>query len=505
MELLIVGLDGLSWNILERFDTQPNFLTEVTEESVQGHLHSVDTPTTLPAWTSFATGKDPGTHGLTNMITQASDYETKAPSTNTSDVAAYDLLDRSLFVNLPASVERTPAANETHLVSSFDAEGPTDAVPKPLRSLPAFEKYRTMQNDKLKATPNRFIDDLVKIADARAEFTKQAISETDPSVCFVLFSVTDWLGHVLGNADDDATRAEWVQRVVGTVDRHAEKLSSNAENVLLISDHGFEHKHANLHLNDYLAKRGYIKEAKSEVSHSANFIVNVAQGIAGHSDRLYQLMRRIYNQVIAYDVIDGVRDAASFDINYSESQAWELRFGSIHINDEYFDSATVNNVEALREELIADLQSLVYQGKPVFREVLPSEEAYDSPKPGVPSIIARPAEGVYPLMFKSPTGDIVTPTDTFEHRYRGIIAAQGPLFKGNITVENMSIEDVLPTILHALREPVPKEMTGVVRTDILQTGRDVVTAEDSLVPEPQTRDSNIDRNTEERLEDLGYI
>lgn len=505
MELLIVGLDGLSWNILDRFDVHPPFLSDVAEKGVQGHLRSVDTPTTLPAWTSFATGKDPGTHGVTNMMTQSPNYETSAPSTNTTDTAVYDLLDNSLFVNLPASVDRTPAAEDTNLISSFDAEGPADAVPDELQSLAAFQGYRTMQKDELKATPNRFIDDLVDIADARAEFTHQAVSETNPRVCFVLFSVTDWLGHVLGNADDDATRSRWVEQVVNAVDSHAEELASEAENVLLMSDHGFEHKHANLHLNEFLSDKGYIQEAESEASAGANLTVRIAREVAGRSDRLYELMRRVYNRIIAYNVVDSVRDAANLEIEYSESQAWELRFGSIHINDDYFDSPTVHDVDSLRTRLIEDLESLTYDGTPIFREVLRSEDAYDDPQTGVPSVIARPAEGIYPLMFRSPTGDIVSPTDSFEHRYRGMIAAKGDLFEQERTVEGMSIEDVIPTVLHALDNPVPEDMTGVVRENILQVDSDVRTLNVDSIPEPQTRNTDIERNTEERLEDLGYI
>lgn len=505
MELLIVGLDGLSWNILDRFDTKPEFLTKIADEGVRGHLHSVDTPTTLPAWTSFATGKDPGMHGLTNMITQAPDYEVSAPSTNTTDVAAYDLLDNSLFVNLPASVDRIPAANGTFLVSSFDAEEPADAVPSQLQSLPAFEEYRTMQRDELKSVPDRFIDDLVDIADARAEFTRQAVAETDPRIGFVLFSVTDWLGHVLGNAEDDETRSEWVQRVVGTVDEHAQKLSEEAENTLLMSDHGFEHKHANLHLNEFLAEQGYLKEGSSDASTGANLLVNVARKVASRSDRMYQLMRRIYNRVIAYDVVDGVRDAATFEPEYSESRAWELRFGSIHINDEYFDSPMGEDIETVREQLIEDLKSITYEGIPVFREVLWGDEAYENPKPGTPSIIARPNQGIYPLTFRSPTGDVLSPTDTFEHRYRGIVAAHGPMFQEEMSPQGVSIEDILPTVLHALSTAVPEQMTGTVRHDILNEERDVVTCDESSTPTPRTKSLDIERNTEERLEDLGYI
>lgn len=64
MELLVVGVDGLSYNVLDRFDVETSFLYSLRSAVVSGDLTSVDTPTTIPAWTSFATGFDQGSHGL---------------------------------------------------------------------------------------------------------------------------------------------------------------------------------------------------------------------------------------------------------------------------------------------------------------------------------------------------------------------------------------------------------------------------------------------------------
>lgn len=68
MDLLIIGLDGLSYNMLDRFDVDFSYLERVREEGVSGDLMSVDTPTTVPAWTSFASGKDPGSHGIDAVV-----------------------------------------------------------------------------------------------------------------------------------------------------------------------------------------------------------------------------------------------------------------------------------------------------------------------------------------------------------------------------------------------------------------------------------------------------
>ena len=93
MDLLIVGLDGLSYNMLDRFDVDFPYLDEVMSEGIHGDLMSVDTPTTIPAWTSFATGKDPGSHGIHSMKRVSRDYQYGPAETNSRDPAIYDFLD----------------------------------------------------------------------------------------------------------------------------------------------------------------------------------------------------------------------------------------------------------------------------------------------------------------------------------------------------------------------------------------------------------------------------
>ena len=510
MDLLVVGLDGLSFNMLDRFDIDTNYIDRVTREGVSGDLMSVDTPTTLPAWTSFQTGKDPGSHGLTNMVTQSSDYETGPFETNTTDAAVYDLLSDAVLINLPASVGRAPAAEDTHLVSAMLAKDKDDAVPAHLKELDSYDEYVLDHDKSLKKRPSVYFDHVCEITRRRRDFAREAFETYEPRFGFVLFSTPDWAGHLLSNFSDDEERAGYYRQLLSVVDECAADVAELADNVVLMSDHGFEKKTKNIHVQEWLADHDYLSVHEESIS-PEGVAVSVAKAIGRRSDRIYELIRRVYNYIIGTSVGQSLQAAAESDVDYENSLAWELRYGCVFINDERFDSPTVDDPAALRAELKEELQTITDpDGEPAFRAVLTAEEAYNDPGEWAPDLIARPAPGCYPTTLDSPTGEPVSPTNNYNHRYRGLIAATGPLFTDG-TVEGMSIVDVLPTMLHALDEPVPADADGVARQDMLTVDRDVRTRPTVDVPEPRLRSSDDtsqserDDAVERRLADLGYI
>ncbi|WP_202935104.1 alkaline phosphatase family protein [Halorussus amylolyticus] len=510
MELLVIGLDGLSTNMLDRFGIEPEYISGVLDEGVSGDLVSVDTPTTLPAWTSFATGKDPGSHGLTNMIQQSPDYETTPLKTNTTDAAAYDLIDDAMFVNLPASVAREATAENTHLVSAMLAEDEHDAVPEHLQELDAFDGYLLDHDKALKKRPSVYFDHVCDITRARRDFAKEAFETYDPRFGFVLFSTPDWAGHLLSNFSDDETRGGYYRQLLDVVDECTADLAAMADNVVLMSDHGFERKHTNVHVNDYLRDEGYLREESADLS-ATQLAVQLAKSVGKRSDFLYERIRQVYNYIIATDVGQSLQEAAEPDIDYPASDAWQIRYGCLYVNDDRFDHPTVENPDALRRQLRDELAGLTDdEGRPLFRDVLLADEAYADPGEWAPDVIARPAQGCYPTMLASPTGGYASHTNNYNHRYRGLFAATGPLFADESSVE-ASIVDVLPTVMAALELPLSPEFDGEVIRDAFADDVTVAYRDASDVPEPRTRTASEsdqaarDDAVEDRLEDLGYL
>ena len=68
--MLVLGLDGATFDLIRPWaadGTLPNF-ARLLEEGAHGPLRSTVPPMTAPAWTSFATGTNPGKHGLYDWI-----------------------------------------------------------------------------------------------------------------------------------------------------------------------------------------------------------------------------------------------------------------------------------------------------------------------------------------------------------------------------------------------------------------------------------------------------
>jgi predicted AlkP superfamily phosphohydrolase/phosphomutase len=515
VDLLVIGLDGLSDNMLERFNVPFQPLQQVRNAGVSGDLMSVDTPTTGPAWTSFATGTDPGTHGIHNMKEYGPDYTIRSPGVNETEPAIYDLIDDSLFVNLPAAAGRVPQAENSHVVSSILSADKDDTTPDLLKALDSYDDYIPHHDPTKKKRPAEYLEHVTEIAESRTQFARDAFGTFDPRLGFVLYSTTDWAGHILPKLDSADDRAEFYRTLCEVVAEGAAELSDLCDNVVMLSDHGFERKHATVHVADWLRDEGYLVDRGrgSEASVTdlvADAAVTAGTTIARRSDRFYRLARFVHNRLMGTDVGAKLQEAARPDPDYEASLAWGLRYGCVYVNDERFEHPTVDDADALRREIRDGLASLEADGEPLFRDVLLPDEAYADPTAQVPDVIARPSSGHHAITHWSPTGGYTSPTDSFEHRYRGLIAADGPLFDTG-TIEGMSIVDVLPTLLAALGEPLLPDFDGEVRTTLLAEEPSLETRSTDSIPVPQMADETAtDRDerraaVEERLADLGYM
>ncbi|MDH4281239.1 MAG: alkaline phosphatase family protein, partial [Myxococcales bacterium] len=68
---LVIGLDGFDLSLVEKFGQRrlPN-LHALMARGVFASLESVQPPATLPNWTTFLTGVDPGQHGVFDFTTR---------------------------------------------------------------------------------------------------------------------------------------------------------------------------------------------------------------------------------------------------------------------------------------------------------------------------------------------------------------------------------------------------------------------------------------------------
>lgn len=291
-----------------------------------------------------------------------------------------------------------------------------------------------------------------------------------------------------------------------------------------MSDHGFERKHTTIHLADWIRDQGYMVEHAANANtdsgplsriadHTANLAVDTAKTVSRHSDHLYGMLRVLYNRLLGSSIGERIENAAQPDIDYANSAVFNLRYGCLFINDERFENPQItgDDVEELRDQLVNELEALTNEdGEPIFREVLTSQDAYADPVDHMPDVVPRPAPGHHAITHWSPTGGYTSPTSSFEHRYRGMFAAHGPMFKHG-EIQGMSIIDILPTVMAALGEALSPEFDGKARTDLLSTRTEPRQLSVDELPTPKMEQETERQREEresvvkERLSDLGYM
>ena len=82
--MLVIGLDGATFDLIKPWAEQGYLptLARLLEEGAHGSLHSTLPPMTAPAWTTFATGVNPGKHRLYDWIAREPDSYRFPPVTS---------------------------------------------------------------------------------------------------------------------------------------------------------------------------------------------------------------------------------------------------------------------------------------------------------------------------------------------------------------------------------------------------------------------------------------
>src|SRR5512145_1753864 len=127
MSVLVLGLDGASFDVVRPLAAAgrlPN-LARWMADGASAALHSTVPPVSFPAWSSFATGLDPGAHGLFDF-TQKLPGRYRIRFTNATDRRGATLFGRAstagrrvLALGMPATFPPEPV--DGLLVAGFDA------------------------------------------------------------------------------------------------------------------------------------------------------------------------------------------------------------------------------------------------------------------------------------------------------------------------------------------------------------------------------------------------
>ena len=541
-EVLVIGLDGGTWDVIRPGIASGHLpaLAGLAERGSCGTLWSTVPPITPAAWTSFATGQTPARHGIhTWAVLEPGSYVNHLVSRR--DVAAqtfWELLDArgesAGIFNMPLAY---PPVELEHgyVVAGFDAPAYAREICSPPGLGERLKKVagkHCLGAHETRKSADGAVDIEFQEAqiNARTDAAEWLIRTRPTRLCAVVYQATDHICHDCwgareAKAIDGRDIDDIVLHVYKTVDAGIERLLAAAGpdcSVLVVSDHGFGPSRYAVDLNGMLERAGYlVRRAKRVDSHNLKVrLIRAARGLRRllFSDSTWS---RLAKHTRVRDMIRATQ--ASAEVDWARTQAFSWATGGvIRLNLEGREPEGIvarDDYEKLRTEMCEVLPEMELPGTSVkpIRRVYRHEEIYPGESVGEPpDLIAEPDydQGVilqYPQWERdAPLVQDCRGGTMGWHRPEGICIAAGPAF-GRGGEHELHLQDVAPTLLHVLGQPIPRSMDGQVAEHLLS---DAVRRRGApLYSDDETSASGgvsgLDDDEEEqlaqRLRDLGYI
>jgi predicted AlkP superfamily phosphohydrolase/phosphomutase len=556
---LLIGLDGATFDVLDRLvaeGTMP-FLGTLMSSGSSARLRTVVPPLTPPAWTSLVTGVPPGRHGIFDFVrvTRRAEEERELVaihrSAGSSDAEAVRRAAETVQESRPTMQYRmatsTDIAAETlwSMASRQDRRVavlnfPVGIPPEHVEGVvvPGFAPWRHLRRvvwpvtfyDVLRQLPGFRPEELVfDIERERRAIQELAIDEYDEWIDFhvrreerwlevathvlqneecdlvaVLFDGVDKLQHICWrfiDTDVHTVRPEWEQRVVercrayyvrlDEILAETVRLAGPETRVFVVSDHGFGPTGRLFYVNVWLHRNGCLTWA-------AGVDLDDAQ--------------RVGPEEITRSSV------ALFDWSRTTVAALTSGSNGLYVNvarhpeepgvppEEYEDFC-----EALRRRLLGVRAP---DGRLVVAEVLRREEAFPGPQQHrAPDLTLRLADNGFVSVLNAAEPVLLRRETLGTHHPHGVLLAAGPGIAAAGRLDEVSILDVAPALLHSIGLPVPCDLEGrfpgelfepdALATDPPQVGPRTVAR--TTAPHDDAAETAGEEQVAQRLKALGYL
>jgi predicted AlkP superfamily phosphohydrolase/phosphomutase len=529
--LLLVGWDGATFDIIDPMlegGRLPN-LARLLENGTRAPLRSTTPALTPTAWTSIATGVNPGKHGIFDAFLFRRDEKRlrfisatlrKAPpvwsvlngrgkSSGIANVPVTYPVDPIDGYMIPGMFTPLNVQNQTH---------PEELAQELNRAVKNYAGECNASNN-----PKRYLNNILEMIAEREETCIHLLRNHPQDFQFFAFIASDRVQHFFWKFRDPdhpqhARFGNAIEMVYERLDQALGRIVDAApENttVMMVSDHGAGPLHTSFYLNKWLADNGYLAYKPARNVPVTKKTMTRATAI------LAKFLPRRIAERIGLAKIKNRLNAFLDRIDWSRTQAFsEGVAGGIYINR---DVVSIEDYD----ELVQDLQrSLVAvrgpDGGPVIERAEHRDEIYIGDQTrNAADIIITCAPG-YSLIAPNELVFFKQKSDGrtfFPHRWsgrheeNGIFVISGKQVEAQAKLDACRVIDVAPTILHLLGEPVPEHMDGRVLEEALDSDFRERCPVRSSQSELQTVDNDPvaalsaeeEEDITERLRNLGYM
>jgi predicted AlkP superfamily phosphohydrolase/phosphomutase len=549
---LVIGLDGATFDLIKPWVAEGRLpaLSHLLEQGAHTLLESTIPPMTAPAWTSFATGTNPGQHRLYDWIARESDSYRFSPITALDATAPtlYTLLSqanrRVCALNIPMTYPPQPVNGV--MVAGMPAPDihgltyPEGLYEQILDQVGDYILYPDPGQAYSDTGVEAFLERLYRCTKLRIKTFDYLRQQDNWDFAMMVFNGTDTISHALWKymdenhpLHDDRLSAKFgnaIRDYYEYVDAYLSKVIETLDNdttLVLMSDHGFGPFHKFIHVNNWLIQEGFMRLRPGLGPNLKKRLFDLGFAPMNVYDKLVRLGFGALKRKVVRGQGQGLLKTLflSFeDVDWSRTTAYSLgNVGQIYINlagrePEGKVQAGVDYIR-LRGDI---MQRLAQLRDPVTAELVVEtiyrrEEIYSGDQlEHAPDIVFMPRRLEYFGFgeYEFGSNQIIEPMKrgiSGTHRMNGIFLAYGDNIRPGITLEKAHLTDLAPTILYMMGLQPPAHMDGRVLREIFHNS--FQPALDQLPNKPQNDFTNNGQGlteeekeiVSERLRDLGYV
>jgi predicted AlkP superfamily phosphohydrolase/phosphomutase len=508
----ILGIDGGTWRILDEYDL-PAF-DRLIEGGASGTLRSTYPPITFPAWKCLSTGKNPGKLGVFGF----SNFDREAGENRQNDATHFDSAELWDYVSDEGGrvgVVNMPTTFPPHDVNGVMIAGPNAGdsgyvTPSERESEIEEMGYQPLTSGHrlaFKAGGEKAVSAAEEIIESRFSVSRQLLQEEEFDLFDLTLYCTDTIQHYYWMEEELREVYEIVDRELGVL---LNQLEADEEewNVVVVSDHGFQPIEGAFYMDSWLEQEGFlVRDEDSGGERSLRRSLGLTTGNA------YRIIERLGLEGVVGQLPDSLVKRAGNElaggggvavvdaVDWAQSDAVFLH-GGLFVLDEDRRVEIIEEMETAFETFTDE------RGERVIETVHRGEEVYDGEHTGVgPDVV--PIAPDYKLLGFSGDGALFDPEDDWiaGHEMEGVFIGSGPYFGDRSEVE-LSLYDVVPTVLHGLGAAVPTDIDGTVQRKFMSgvVGDADTETRDPLPPRPEDELGESDKERmNERLKQLGYM
>ena len=537
MNVFLLGLDGMTLRIVEPYikaGLLPSF-QKVMNNGSYGVLHSTIPPSSPLAWTSLATGKNPGKHGIYEFR-KRNGYTTEIITKSISPYAnpMWNVLSRHgkkvVIVNVPffyppdkvngimVSGLMTPSLNAEFVYPNEEKKKILELIPNYQVDIGADEYvYSTDMNLLLKK--------IFEITEGRRNLMEYMLENHPWNLFFLVFTGPDRLQHFLWDEVTSMDREcvkyyQLLDEILGNILKRFDD-----ETVLfIVSDHGFMEAKKSFYINTFLKESGLLEprhnyKIKNSLAKLNISVASIRRTIkkTGWAQLKKHVPTPLINLVRRTFPSEGFKEG---DFVHRKTKAFSLQgYGIISVNlkgkepDGIVEQKDYNKLCDLIEKKLLEVKD-PETSKSIVKAVYKGELIYsDECIEGRPDLLVIMNEG---YSIKGSLETVIVGKNrkgnkyiTGDHNEKGLFIAYGnSIIRERIVAD---IYDIMPTILYLMGAAIPEDVDGRVLTEIIN--RDFVekneirfeTAKERVASEKKVLDKEEQKAVEQHLKNLGYL